>query len=179
MCFKPPWGQIFDTVCWTMWKVECQTVWQTVIIFCPDALSAVIRGSNFWESQKSSLYCKQLMAWKWVSFVMLMICHWMLFEAQDRLFRASSTGIIYSWSCAALCFLAISPVLKDVWPVLKCLWSAGGTFSCSGKERCQKGAQHQCWSRALQLDAEWAWGTLDFLSFRTMPWLFAEIAKRN
>lgn len=115
MCFKPPWGQIFDTVCWTMWKVECQTVWQTVIIFCPDALSVVIRGSNFWESQKSSLYCKQLMAWKWVSFVMLMICHWMLFEAQDRWFRASSTGIIYSWSCLALRFLAISLMPKNIY----------------------------------------------------------------
>lgn len=149
MCFKPPWGQIFDTVCWTVWKVECQTVWQTVIIFCPVALSAVIRGSDFWESQKSSLYCKQLIAWKWTSFVMLMICQWMLFEDQDRLFKANCAGIMYSWSCAVLCFLAVSLMLTDGWSVLKGTYSAGGTFSCSGKDRCQQGAPQECWSRTL------------------------------
>lgn len=154
MCFKPPWGQIFDTVCWTMWKVECQTVWQTVIIFCPDALSAVIRGSNFWESQKSSLYCKQLMGWKWVSFVMLMICHWMLFEAQNWLLRASSIPIIYCWSLCGSMLSCIEPVLKDTWSVLKFIWSAGGIFRCSDTNRCQWQAPQECWSWTFQLDAE-------------------------
>lgn len=75
---------------------------------------------------------------------MLMICHWMLFEAQDRLFRTNSTGIICSWSCVALCFLASSPMLKDVRSELECLWSAGDTFSCPGKARRQRGAPQGC-----------------------------------